>query len=200
MTALEHEARQLVVPVIYGSVRSERQGIKAARFVVAELARRGCDAVLIDPLQYTLPLLDKMYKEYDPGTAPAQLEELGALYKRADGFAIVCGEYNHSIPPALSNLLDYFLEDYDFRPSAIVCYSGGYFGGVRAAMQLRAMLCELGTSSIPSLLPIPHVARAFTDAGVPTDSTFAGRHDLFFKEFIWYMEALRDKRKSGVPY
>lgn len=141
-----------------------------------------------------------MYKEYDPGTASAQLEELASLYKRADGFAIVSGEYNHSIPPALSNMLDYFLEEYEFRPSAIVCYSGGYFAGVRAAMQLRAMLCELGTPSIPSLLPIPHVARAFTDDGVPTDETFAGRHDAFFKEFIWYMEALRDKRKTGLPY
>jgi NAD(P)H-dependent FMN reductase len=35
---------------------------------------------------------------------------------------VVSGEYNHSIPPALSNLLDYFIEEYLWRPSAIVCY------------------------------------------------------------------------------
>ena len=81
------------------------------------------------------------------------LERLAGLIKAADGFIIVSGEYNHSIPPALSNLLDHFLEEYFWRPSAIVCYSAGPFGGVRAAMQLRAMLCELGTPSIPSLLP-----------------------------------------------
>ncbi len=116
---------KLVVPVIFGSVRKERQGIKAARFVVKELERRGCEAVLIDPAVYEFPLLDKMYKEFDPGTAPAQLEELAALYKRADGFAIVSGEYNHSIPPAMSNLLDYFLEEYSWRPSGIICYPAG---------------------------------------------------------------------------
>ena len=58
--------------------------------------------------------------------------------RRPRRFAIVSGEYNHGIPPGLKNLLDHFLEEYFFRPSAIVCYSAGQFGGVRAAMQLRA--------------------------------------------------------------
>jgi NAD(P)H-dependent FMN reductase len=40
--------------------------------------------------------------------------------------------------------LDHFLEEYFWRPSAIVCYSAGQFGGVRAAMQLRMTLAELG--------------------------------------------------------
>ena len=83
------------------------------------------------------------------------LERLAGLIKAADAFIIVSGEYNHSIPPALSNLLDHFLEEYFWRPSAIVCYSAGAFGGVRAAMQLRAMLCELGTPSIPQCFQCP---------------------------------------------
>jgi len=188
-----------VVPVIYGSVRSERQGIKAARFMVAELERRGCEAVLVDPLEYRLPLLDKMYKEYDAGKAPELLEKLATLYRRADAFVIVSGEYNHGVPPALKNLLDHFLEEYFWRPSAIVCYSGGQFGGVRAAMQLRMILGELGMSSIPSLLPIPKIGEAFDDQGVPLRPKFVEYNEGFFKEFFWYMEALREKRKSGTP-
>jgi NAD(P)H-dependent FMN reductase len=191
---------RLVVPVIFGSVRTERQGIKAARYMVAELTRRGCEAVLIDPLEYRLPLLDLMYKEYEPGTAPAQLETLAKLYRRADGFAIVSAEYNNGIPPALKNLLDHFLEEYFWRPSAIVCYSGGRFGGVRAAMQLRMTLGELGMPSIPSLLPIPKIADAFSDDGTPTDPKFTSYNEQFFDEFLWYMEALKERRKSGVPY
>ena len=45
--------------------------------------------------------------------------------RSADAFVVVSGEYNHSISPALSNLLDHFLEEYFWRPSAIVCYSAG---------------------------------------------------------------------------
>ena len=118
-----------------------------------------------------MPLLDRMYKEYEKGTAPQILESLATLYRTADAFVVVTGEYNHSIPPALSNLLDHFLEEYFFRPSAIVCYSSGAFGGVRAAMQLRAMLCELGMPSISSLFPIPSIQTAFDDDGTPRDAS-----------------------------
>ena len=45
------------------SVRTERQGIKAARFVVRELEGRGIRTELIDPKERKLPLLDCMYKE-----------------------------------------------------------------------------------------------------------------------------------------
>src|SRR5919202_1739726 len=151
--------------VLVGSVRSDRQGIRVARFVQRALTRRGHDVSLVDPVELQLPLLDRMYKEYSKGAAPEPLEKLAALYRRADAFVVVSGEYNHSIPPALSNLLDYFIEEYFWRPSAIVCYSAGAFGGVRAAMQLRAMLCELGTPSISSLLPIPEIGTALTSEG-----------------------------------
>jgi NAD(P)H-dependent FMN reductase len=190
----------LRVPVIFGSVRIERQGIKAARFVVEELKRRGCDAPLVDPLEYRLPLLEMQYSDYPAGQAPQILEQLAQMYRDADGFAIVSAEYNHGIPPALKNLLDHFLEEYFWRPSGIICYSNGRFGGVRAAMQLRMTLAELGMSSIPSLLPIPRVSEAFTDAGEPTDPRFRERNSRFFDEFIWYMQALGEQRRKGVPY
>jgi hypothetical protein len=48
-----------IVPVIYGSVRTDRQGIKAAHFVVKELERPGYHAVLVDPLERRIPLLDR---------------------------------------------------------------------------------------------------------------------------------------------
>jgi len=73
----------------------------------------------IDPLEFNLPLLDKMYKEYEPGSAPAPMEKLARLFNESDGFLIVTGEYNHSIPPALKNLLDHFQSEYFFKPSAI---------------------------------------------------------------------------------
>jgi NAD(P)H-dependent FMN reductase len=186
--------------VIYGSVRRDRQGIKAARFIVAECQARGHQTTLIDPMELKLPLLDRMYKEYPSGQAPEALLKLAGQIKAADAFIIVSGEYNHSIPPALSNLLDHFLEEYFWRPSAIVCYSAGGFGGVRAAMQLRAMLCELGTPSIPSLLPVPVVQDAFDDAGKPKDQAYHQRAARFLGELEWYARALKAARQAGVPY
>lgn len=188
------------IPVIYGSVRAERQGIKAARFVMNELQRRGHSPTLVDPLERKLPLLDRMYKEFAPGEAPAAMRELADLFKNADGFIIVSGEYNHGVPPALKNLLDHFLEEYYWRPAGIVSYSGGPFGGVRAAMQWRAILGEMGMVTIPSIQPFPRVQDAFTDDGEPTDVETRERVGRFFDEFSWYVEALGERRLRGVPY
>src|SRR4051812_34807072 len=190
----------LSVPVILGSVRRDRIGIRVARFLVKALTDRGHHAPLIDPIEYSLPLLDRMYKEHAPGEAPAVLERLADIIKAADGYVIVSAEYNHSIPPALSNLLDHFLEEYFFKPSAIACYSAGAFGGVRAAMQLRAMLAEMGMSSVPSILPIPKAQEMLAEDGTPTADRPGKSADRFLNEFEWYVKALKAAREKGTPY
>lgn len=190
----------LTIAVLLGSVRVDRQGIKAARLLVSALENRGHEAVLVDPMEIRLPLLDRMYKEYPKGGAPAELEQLAGLYRRADGFLLVSAEYNHGVPPALKNLLDHFLEEYFWRPSAIACYSAGGFGGVRAAMQLRMILGELGMPSIPSLFSIPRIGEALADDGQPKDERTTKQMERFLDEFEWYAHALRRQRASGTPY
>ncbi|HLM40660.1 MAG TPA: NAD(P)H-dependent oxidoreductase, partial [Microvirga sp.] len=128
------------------------------------------------------------------------LERLAELYRRADGFVIVSAEYNQSIPPALSNTLDYFLEEYFWRPSAIVCYSAGRYGGVRAAVQLRAMLGELGMSSIPSYLAIPEIGKILDEEGRPQQPWLDKSAGRFISELVWYAQALRRQRQEGTPY
>ena len=196
----------MVVAVLLGSVRSDRMGIRAAKWAVAQLEKRGHEAVLVDPLELKLPLLDRMWKEIkdDPPAKCAKLHEklapLAKLYARADGFCIVSGEYNHSIPPAMSNLIDYFLEEYFFRPSAIVCYSIRSFGGVRAAVQLRSMLAETGMPAIPSVQPIPNIGEALSSDGVALTQVLAEKTGKFFDEFEWYMRAMKAEREKGLPY
>jgi NAD(P)H-dependent FMN reductase len=196
----------MVVAVLLGSVRSERMGDRAAKWAMARLTARGHKPVLVDAAELKLPLLDKMWKEIkkDPPAKYRKLHEtlapLAKLYARADGFCVVSGEYNHSIPPALTNLIDYFLEEYFFRPSAIVCYSATPFGGVRAAMQLRALLAEAGMPSIPSVQPVPSIGNALTKEGVALTQELAEKSDMFFDEFDWYMRAMKSERAKGVPY
>jgi NAD(P)H-dependent FMN reductase len=196
----------MVVAVLLGSVRRERMGERAAKWAMARLEARGHEAVLVDAAALKLPLLDKMWKEIkkDPPAKYAKIHDtlapLAKLYARVDGFCVVSAEYNHSIPPGLTNLIDYFLEEYFFRPSAIVCYSGTPFGGVRAAIQLRALLAEVGMSSIPSVQPIPSVGSALSEDGVALTQELAEKSGKFFDEFDWYMRAMKAERAKGVPY
>jgi NAD(P)H-dependent FMN reductase len=57
--------------VFYGSYRSNRLGIRLAQFVVDGFRARGDDVELIDAREVGLPMLDRMYREYRKGEAPA---------------------------------------------------------------------------------------------------------------------------------
>ena len=195
----------MVVAVLLGSVRSDRMGDRAAKWVAAQLEKRGHEAELVDAAELKLPLLDKTWKEIkkDPPAKYEKLHEklapLAKLYARADGFCVVSAEYNHSIPPGLTNLLDYFMEEYFFRQSAIVCYSASSYGGVRAAMQLRALLPEVGMPTIPSLQPIPSIGSSLSKDGIALTQELAEKSGKFFDEFDWYMRAMKAERAKGVP-
>jgi NAD(P)H-dependent FMN reductase len=185
---------KLCTAVIYGSARQSRQGIKAARFIARKLEERGHTVTLVDSIESELPFLDLMYKEYEDGQAPAAMETIANTLRSADGFVIVSAEYNHSIPAALKNLLDYYQSEYLYKPSAIVTYSAGPFGGVRSLVNLRGILAELGTPSIPSAFPVPHIGKAFDVDGNPLDEGYDKRVVKFLDEYEWYARALRRAR------
>ncbi|CAN5806120.1 hypothetical protein BH23THE1_BH23THE1_18520 [soil metagenome] len=98
------------IAVIVGSVRSDRQGIRVARWVEAKLLNRNHTVFFIDPLELKIPLLDRMYKEiHHPSEA---LKSLRNQIKEADGYLPITPEYNKSTSSAMKNTLDYFLEEY----------------------------------------------------------------------------------------
>lgn len=191
----------MLYPVIYGSVRSERQGIRAARYICRQIEKRGHEAPLVDPLEVDLPLLDRRRAEFPEGQAPVKMEALGQLIERADGFVMVTGEYNHGIPPALKNLLDHYLQEWFFRPAAVMSYSAGRYGGVRAAVQLRPVLGELGMVSISTILAVPGVSDALAEDGSPKADYLDKSAASFLDELHWWAEASKTQREAnGTPF
>jgi len=191
---------EYTISIIYGSVRTDRQGIKVARFLEQKLKDRNINVHFIDPMEYKLPLLDKMHKEFLSGEAPENMEIISQKLAGSDGFMVITGEYNHSVPPALTNLLDHFQREYYFKPSAIASYSVGSFGGVRAAVHLRVVLGELGMPAISSMLPFPLVGELFNDDFSVKETRIERSTARFIDEFIWYIEAFKNQREKGVPY
>jgi len=186
------------IAIIVGSVRQNRQGIKVARWMEEKLKDRGHIVYLIDPLELDLPLLDKMYKEIS--NPSPKLIQLKNQIVEADGYMPITPEYNHSTSAAMKNTLDYFLEEYYFKPSAIVSYSVGGFGGVNAVQHLRLIFAELGAPSISSSFSISKVQDVFNDDGKLRDQLYEKRVVRFIEEFEWYIEAFKNQRVKGTPY
>src|SRR6202047_172656 len=153
--------------VFYGSYRSDRLGIRLAQFVVESLRGRSFDVELIDAKAGGVPMLDRMYKEYPKGNAPAALEKLAGQIRSADGFVFITGEYNWGIQPGLKNLTDHFLEDWFWRPAAIASYSAGRFAGARAATAWHGTLSEMGMVVISSTVAAGPIALTLSEDGKP---------------------------------
>ena len=190
--------------VFYGSYRSDRMGIRLAQFVVEGLRGRGEDVELIDAKAVGLPMLDRMYKEHPKGQAPAVLEELAGKIRGADGFVFITGEYNWGMQPGLKNLTDHFLEEWFWRPAAIVSYSAGRLSGARAATAWHGTLSEMGMVVISSTIGVGPIAQTLSDDGKPTGE--AGKaleraFPRFADDLAWWVEAAKAQRaKKAPPY
>jgi NAD(P)H-dependent FMN reductase len=188
--------------VFYGSYRSDRMGIRLANYLVAQLRKRGEDVELIDAKAIGLPMLDRMYKEYPPGSAPPALEALANKIRTADGFVFVTGEYNWAMQPGLKNLTDHFLEEWFWRPAAIASYSAGRFAGARAALLWHGTLSEMGMIVISSTISVGQISQALDESGRPTGESGAlleRSFPRFADDLAWWAEAAKAQRARMKP-
>ena len=188
--------------VLYGSYRSDRMGIRLAQFVVDGLRTKGHDVELIDAKAVGLPMLDRMYKEYKPGEAPAVLEELAGKIRSADGFVFVTGEYNWGIQPGLKNLTDHFLEEWFWRPAAIASYSAGRFSGARAATAWHGTLSEMGMVVVSSTIAAGPIAQTLSAEGEPIGEggkALERSFPRFADDLAWWVEAAKTQRARKPP-
>jgi NAD(P)H-dependent FMN reductase len=188
--------------VLYGSYRSDRAGIRLADFTVHRLRARGDDAELIDAKAIGLPLLDRMLKEYAPGTAPAAMQSLGAKIRAADAFVFVAGEYNWGVQPGLKNLTDHFLEEWFWRPAAIASYSAGRLSGTRSSYVWHNTLSEMGMIVISSTLTVGPIAETLNPTGEPIGTAGAALERAFSRfaeDLDWWTEAAKTQRAKRAP-
>lgn len=190
------------VLVLYGSYRSDRAGIRLAHYLVRELAARGDDVELVDARAVGLPMLDRMYKEFPKGEAPAAMEALAGTIRLADAFVFVVGEYNWGMQPGLKNLTDHFLEEWFWRPAAIASYSAGRLAGARSNVAWHATLSEMGMVVISSTLTVGPIADTLDEAGNPAGTAARSLERAFPRfadDLAWWTEACRAQRARRPP-
>jgi len=190
------------VLIFYGSYRSDRQGIRLAEWLVRAFAERGASAELIDARAVDLPMLDRMYKEHPSGEAPPALEALAEKIRTADAFVFVAGEYNWGVQPGLKNLTDHFLEEWYWRPAAIVSYSVGRFAGARAGLAWHGILSEMGMVVVSSTIAVGGIGHAFDASGEPAGDGGAAltrAFPRFADDLGWWTQAARAQRERRDP-
>lgn len=160
-----------------------------------------------NPETSTMPLLERPHFTYPPSQMPDHLKKMHETLAKADAYIAITPEYNHSPCPGLMNLMNHFgSSTFGFKPSAIVSYSAGQWGGTRAAHSLRPFLSELGCLPVSAMVHIPNAANVLKDDGqlismdIDEQERWSGYVDRLASQVEWWGEAARSQRNVLDPY
>ena len=186
-------SQALKIFVIVGTVRQGRVGRKVADWYLAEAKKAAPDVEfeILDTAELNLPLFNEpmppLYHQYG-----ALQEKLAEKIASADGFVVVTGEYNHSIPGSLKNLLDYVAAEWGRKPAAFVGYGGG--GAIRAIEHIIQVFNFLGVATIKDHITINAIWEALDENGTPKPGYVYGSIPDQLKELSWWAKALKQAR------
>ncbi|MDO6461901.1 NAD(P)H-dependent oxidoreductase [Granulosicoccaceae sp. 1_MG-2023] len=198
--------------VFLGSVRDStpprpaRLGLRVAKACLACLQEQfaGHEIEMIDALAVSTDPVFKPHFAYSARRVPPQLDALAQKIDAADGYIMISPEYNHSMSPALANLLNHFGSSlFSYKPSAIVTYSAGQWGGMRAAVGMRTFLSELGCLPVSAMIHIPRAQDVFCDDGSlqagEDQAAWFGYFGRTFAQLQWWAQATAVQRAAQDP-
>ncbi|WP_137169879.1 NADPH-dependent FMN reductase [Marinomonas sp. FW-1] len=160
---------------------------------------------LVDALDYPLEPVFKPHFSYSKSQVPEKLDTLAKKIASADGYIMVSPEYNHSMSPALANLLNHFGSSlFSYKPSAIVTYSAGQWGGMRAAIGMRTFLSELGCLPVSSMIHVPKAQNVFSEDGDLVDgedqNEWLGYFGRTLNQLVWWAQASACYKEQVDPH
>ena len=130
------------------------------------------------------------------------MEALATKIRGADAFIFVVGEYNWGMQPGLKNLTDHFLEEWFWRPAAIVSYSAGRLSGARSNFLWHGTLSEMGMVVISSTLTVGPISHTLSANGEPIGEpglALKKAFPRFADDLAWWTQAARDQRARKAP-
>ena len=177
---------------------------KALALLVAnDYPQHTCE--IIDPLDYSFEGIFKPEFSYSEKDKPTTLKNLAYKIQKAHGYIMCSPEYNHSMSPALANMLNHFASSiFSYKPSAIVTYSAGQWGGARACVSMRAFLSELGCLPVSAMIHIPKAQDIFSESGQiiqPQNKTkWAQYMNRTILQLIWWAKASYKHKQIVDPH
>jgi len=182
---------KLLLPVLLGTNRKDRNSAHPARWLIGEMQKRPeIETRLFDVAEFALPQND-----YGQGLKDLFPEWRDTIIK-ADGLVIVAPEYNHGYPGILKAVLDLLLPEYIHKAVAFVGVSAGPWGGTRVIEAMVPMVRELGLAVTFSDLNFPKVQNTFDSDGKLLDPAFGKRAQDFLDELVWMSRTLKWGREN----
>jgi NAD(P)H-dependent FMN reductase len=141
------DSQTIKIAIVLGSTRPGRNGEVVSHWMY-EIAKKRPDGnfELVDIRDYNLPLLDEPIPPSMGQYTKDHTKIWSAKIDSFDAYVFVTAEYNHGIPGALKNVIDFLFKEWNNKVAGFVSYGGT--GGVRAVEQLRLVMAELKVATV----------------------------------------------------
>ena len=181
------------IAIVVGSTRPNRVAASVAEWVLDNAPTdSGVEFELVDIADQNLPLLDEPMPpamgQYSKDHTKAWAEKVASF----DGFIFVTPEYNHSVPAALKNAVDFLYAEWNNKAIGFVSY--GSAGGTRAVEAWRLIAAELQMADVRAQVFLPF-SNDFADMSTfqPSEGATGALQELFSQVTAW-SEALKPLR------
>jgi chromate reductase len=184
---------------ISGSLRRDSFNTALLR-AAAERLPGGVEFVSFERLA-EIPAYDADLEE--GAEAPAAVESLREAMREADAVLISTPEYNHSIPGALKNALDWASRPAGESalmgtPAAVIGASTGMFGAVWAQAETRKVLGALGGRVLEREYPFPRAQDAYEDGEIRLTPEQSETLEGLLRELIASAEEAEEARTQAT--
>jgi NAD(P)H-dependent FMN reductase len=177
--------------VVITSVREGRAGAPIGEWFVEQARRHGkFDIGVADLKELALPLLDEPNHPNKRQYQHEHTKRWSAIVEAADAFVFVVPEYNHAMPPALLNALDYLFHEWNYKPVAFCSY-GGASGGLRSVQFAKSMLTGLRMMPIPEAVSFPYFAKLMKEGKFAPGDAAEQSVAKMLDELLRWTDALR---------
>ncbi|MEO8854603.1 MAG: NAD(P)H-dependent oxidoreductase [Ginsengibacter sp.] len=183
--------------IIIASTRPGRKGISVANWFI-EIAKKDTnfEVEVLDLEKINLPFLDEPQHPRLQEYTQEHTKEWSKKIDAADAFVFVFPEYNFSMPPTLSNAIDFLFKEWHYKPVGLVSY-GGVSGGLRAAQMSKLQITTVKMMPITEAVSIPFFEKHIDENGNYISYEMADQSaNVLLKELLKWTIALKTMRQN----
>lgn len=186
------------IAIISGSTRINRQSHRVSLHLHDMLKNATAhQTTLLDLAEYQFPVFEEVLVKHP--NPPKGLADFAKIIAESDAYIFVSPEYNGSYSASLKNALEYLKEnEFSRKVIGVASVSTGGLGGIRGAVQMQQLVLGIGGYCMPGMYLVPQVQLKFNESGNLLDEAFLPKTQHFLKEFLWFAEAVHEKKTVAV--
>ena len=186
------------ISIISGSTRINRQSHRVSLNLFETLKDQSQHEIqLLDLAEFQFPVFEEVLVKHP--NPPKGLVDFAKNITESDAYIFVSPEYNGSYSASLKNALEYLKEnEFSKKVVGVASVSAGGMGGIRGAIQMQQLILGIGGYCMPGMYLVPQVQHKFDENGKLLDDAFSPKTQNFLKEFLWFAEAVHEKKSKIV--